>query len=359
LLAVNSLNHPVQITGRGTSHNPPNRFDQLSYVRDEDAGDEETSIRTQLLRDSSRSIIAYNDSPDVGFDASINPYRGCEHGCIYCYARPFHEYLGLSAGLDFETKILVKENAPELLRQELASPRWKPQVLAISGVTDGYQPIERKLGLTRRCLEVLVEFRNPVIIVTKNHLVTRDVDLLAELAQFNAAMVCISVTSLDPALARVMEPRASTPANRLEAIRTLSNAGVPVRVLVAPVVPALTDHELPSIIEEAARAGARFAGYVMVRLPHGVSGLFQHWLDVNFPDRKEKVLNKLRSLRGGKLNDPNFTTRMRGEGLFAEQVKKMFHLACRRHGLNRESLELSTSDFRRPGGSQLDLFGDN
>src|SRR5712691_1589899 len=243
-------------------------------------------LETQVTIERARSIVSHNDSPDVGFDASINPYRGCEHGCIYCYARPYHDYLGFSAGLDFETKILVKEDAPELLRAELVSRKWQPKVVAISGVTDAYQPIERKLQVTRRCLEVLAEFRNPVVIVTKNQLVTRDIDLLKELASFSAAAVCVSVTTLDAELARVMEPRTSTPANRLEAIHSLAEAGVPVRVLVAPVIPGLTDHETPSIIKAAAKAGASHAGYVVVRLPHGVGDLFEGWLEEHFPDRK-------------------------------------------------------------------------
>jgi DNA repair photolyase len=343
--------------GRGTSENPPNRFERLAYLPViESPDDQERAVNTQYLKDASRSLLTTNDSPDVGFDASINPYRGCEHGCIYCYARPYHEYLGFSAGLDFETKILIKEDAPELLRAELASPKWRPKVVAISGVTDAYQPIERKLGLTRRCLEVLAEFRNPVIIVTKNQLVTRDIDLLKELASFDAASVCVSVTTLDAELARVMEPRTSTPANRLSAIQSLSEAGVPVRVLAAPIVPGLTDHEIPSIIQAAAKAGARHAGYVVLRLPHGVKDLFEDWLEENFPDRKKKVLNRIREIRGGKLNDPNFGSRMKGEGVFAEQIKSMFMLACRRSGIESGGRELSTAAFRRPAQPQLRLF---
>ena len=346
------------IHGRGTTQNPPNRFERLVYLPViESAEDEEGSVKTQYLKDASRSLITYNDSPDVGFEASINPYRGCEHGCIYCYARPYHEYLGFSAGLDFETKILVKEDAPELLREELASRKWRPKVVAISGVTDAYQPIERKLKLTRRCLEVLTEFRNPVIVVTKNQLVTRDIDLLKELASFNGVAVCVSVTSLDPELARVMEPRTSTPERRLEAIRALAEAGVPVRVLVAPTIPGLTDHEMPSIIQAAAKAGATNAGYVVVRLPYGVSGLFENWLEMHFPERKNKVLNRVRSIRGGKLNDPNFGSRMKGEGVFADQIRSMFQLGCRKAGLNGDGPELSTAAFRRSHGPQLSLFG--
>jgi len=344
--------------GRGTPENPPNRFERLAYLPIiESPDDQERAVKTQYLKDASRSLLTFNDSPDLSFDASINPYRGCEHGCIYCYARPYHEYLGFSAGLDFETKILVKEDAPELLRKELASPKWQPKVVAISGVTDAYQPIERKLQLTRRCLEVLAEFRNPVVIVTKNHLVTRDIDVLKELASFNAAAVCVSVTTLDAELVRVMEPRTSTPANRLEAIHALAEAGVPVRVLVAPIIPGLTDHEIPSIIKAAADAGARHAGYVVVRLPHGVGELFEGWLEEHFPDRKKKVLNRIREMRGGKLNDPNFGTRMRGEGVFAEQIKSMFTLACRRSGVEFGAHELSTRAFRRASSAQMSLFG--
>lgn len=350
-------NPPVH--GRGTAANPPNRFERIEYlpILDPEA-DPASPVKTQFLKDASRSLLTANDSPDVGFDASINPYRGCEHGCIYCYARPYHEYLGFSAGLDFETKILVKENAPQLLREELTSPKWQPKVVAISGVTDAYQPIERRLRLTRQCLEILAEFRNPVIIVTKNQLVTRDVDVLVELARFNATMVCVSVTTLDADLARVMEPRTSTPANRLDAIKVLSDAGVPVRVLIGPIIPALTDHEVPSIIQAAAEAGAEYAGYTVVRLPYGVGELFEGWLEEHFPDRKKKVLNRIREIRGGRLNDPNFGTRMSGEGVFAEQIRSMFKLSCRRSGVKLGARELSISEFRRPDEAQLSLFSE-
>lgn len=344
------------IRGRGTPENPPNRFEKLVYLRDPDSIDpEEPSPKTQFLRDISKSLITYNDSPDVGFEASINPYRGCEHGCIYCYARPYHEYLGFSSGLDFETKILVKENAPELLRKELASQRWQPKILAISGVTDPYQPIERKLQLTRQCLEVLEEFRNPVMIITKNQLVARDVDVLKRLAEFKAAAVFLSITTLDADLAAVMEPRTSTPANRLAAIEALAREGVPVGVLAAPVIPGLTDHEVLPIITSAASAGARYAGYVVVRLPHAVKEMFASWLEQHFPDRKKKVLNKILDMRDGKLNDSNFGSRMRGKGVFADQIKSMFTLACRKAGIEGRHPELSTSAFRRVT-DQLTLF---
>jgi DNA repair photolyase len=343
--------------GRGAPANPANRFEALWYSRDPEGTDpDDPALGTQFFKDTSRSIIAYNDSPDVGFDASINPYRGCEHGCIYCYARPTHEYLGFSAGLDFESKILVKEDAPELLRHELSSPRWKPQVLAISGVTDPYQPIERRLQLTRRCLQVLTEFRNPVVIITKNDLVTRDLDLLKELARYEAVRVFLSITTLDGSLGRVMEPRAAHPARRVAAIEALSQAGVPTGVLVAPVIPGLTEHELPAIIAAAAQAGARAAGYVTVRLPHGVGPLFEQWLAQHFPDRKDKVLHRIRAIRGGKLNDPQFGSRMRGEGIFAEQIQALFALACRKAGIDGRGPALSIAGFRVPSNAQLSLF---
>src|SRR5436190_4957392 len=249
---------PSAPRGRGAGANPANRFEALHFEPDQDWNPaDDPALSTRFFRDQSATIINYNDSPDVGFDASLNPYRGCEHGCIYCYARPTHEYLGFSAGLDFESKIMVKDNAPELLRKELASPKWKPQVIAISGVTDCYQPVERRLKLTRRCLEVLAQFRNPVGIITKNHLVTRDVDVLGELSRHQAAAVFISVTTLDASLAKKMEPRASLPNHRLAAIETLSQAGVQVGVMVAPVIPGLTDHEMPAILAAAAGAGAQ------------------------------------------------------------------------------------------------------
>ncbi|MBI2369661.1 MAG: PA0069 family radical SAM protein [Deltaproteobacteria bacterium] len=352
-----SQDEPRPIRGRGASENPPNRFAERWVEPDPEAAEpEEPAPTTQFLKDSSRSILSFNDSPDVGFTVSVNPYRGCEHGCCYCYSRPTHEYLGFSSGLDFETKILVKEDAPALLRRALASPQWQAQVVAMSGVTDPYQPVERRLTLTRRCLEVFVEFRNPVVIVTKNALVTRDRDLLAELARYEAAAVYLSITTLDAGLARIMEPRTSQPARRLAAIEALAQAGVPAGVLVAPVIPGLTDHELPSIIAAATKAGARFAGYVVLRLPHGVKDLFEQWLTQHFPDRKAKVLNRIRSLRGGRLNDPRFGSRMEGEGPWATQLAGLFALACRKAGIHEGTPTLSTAAFRRPSDPQLPLF---
>lgn len=512
--------------GRGAADNPQNRFLPIAVERDAWTLADDPGPDTVLLRDSSRSILSTNDSPDVGFDVSLNPYRGCEHGCAYCmsgdtpilmgagttrklalvrpgdeiygtvrkgfyrryvktvvhdhwevakpafritlengttlvasgdhrfltergwkfvtdtqqgsnrrphltensslmgvgglgqrffhevdpamkrkrsiaeralksssrlgvvsiepigtrslfdistgtgdfiangvvshncYARPTHEYLGFSAGLDFESKLLVKEAAAELLRDALARKSWTPQPIALSGVTDAYQPVERRLGITRACLEVLAEFRNPVVVVTKSHLVTRDSDLLAELARHGAAAVRLSVTTLDRELARRMEPRAATPERRLDAIGKLAEAGIPTGVMVGPVIPGLTDHELPSILEAASDAGATTASYIMLRLPHGVKELFSDWLERNYPNRKQKVLGRIREIRSGRLNDPEFGSRMRGEGPYAEQVRKMFEVARRRYGLDRSSEPLSTEAFRRPApGGQGDLFG--
>jgi DNA repair photolyase len=345
---------PEPLRGRGASSNPANRFELITIEREPDADD--APPETHYYRDRSRSILAYNDSPDVGFDASINPYRGCTHGCVYCYARPFHEYLGLSAGLDFETRIFVKEDAPELLRRELASPRWVPQVVSVSGVTDPYQPVERRLGLTRRCLEVFADFRNPVAVVTKSHLVARDRDLLADLARDRAAVVYLSLTTLDADLARRMEPRATAPEGRLAAIAELASAGVPVGVLTAPVIPGLNDHELPALLAAAAKAGARRAGYVTLRLPHGLGELFDTWLRQHYPARRDKVLGRLREMRGGELYDSRYGKRMSGEGALAGQVRALFELGCRRAGLNEGMMKLSAAAFRRPGGKQGLLF---
>jgi DNA repair photolyase len=351
------------IHGRGASWSPANRFEKLHIdlgdldVVQVDPMEEEEKPRreTQFFRDGTQTIIARNNSPDVGFETSVNPYRGCEHGCIYCFARPTHEYLGLSAGLDFESKIMVKSDAPRLLEAELSSPKWTPQVLVMSGVTDPYQPVERKLGITRGCLEVLVKFRNPVAIITKNRLVTRDADLLGELASYKASAVNVSVTSLDPNIQRVLEPRTSSPAARLETVATLRAAGIPVGVMVAPIIPGLTDHEVPKIVEACARAGAQFAGYTIVRLPWAIAPLFEHWLDEHFPEKKQKVLERIRHIRGGtKLNDSRWGTRTKGEGIFAEQIRSMFEVACRRSGIG-PGPELSTTSFRRPW-EQFELF---
>ena len=368
--------------GRGARVNPTGRFERRRTVADLDAlqpaspldhdpdpepepdpdpephdpaSAPEPAARTQLLPDPSRTALTFNRSPDIPFDASLNPYRGCEHGCAYCYARPTHEYLGYSAGLDFETKILVKQRAAELLRKELSSPRWKPQVVAISGVTDAYQPLERKLELTRRCVEVFADFRNPIMIITKNALVARDLDLFRRLAEHDAISVSISLTTLDPELARVLEPRASAPQERLRAIERLAAAGIPTGVMIAPIIPGLTDEETPALLEAAAAAGASHAGSIVLRLPHGLADLFDDWLLTHRPLRREKVLHRLESLRRGRLNDPRFGSRMRGEGRFAEQIADVFRLWARRTGLDATRPELSTAAFRRPGGVQLTL----
>jgi len=345
--------------GRGAASNPPNRFERLHLERDTWEDPDDPAQQTTFLRDTSRSIIVRNESPDVPFEYSLNPYRGCEHGCIYCYARPGHEFLGYSAGLDFETKILVKEGAPELLRERLASPRWKPETLVISGVTDPYQPLERRLRLTRRCLEVLAECRHPVSVITKNRMIVRDAELLSRLAGHDAASATLSITTLDDDLHRVMEPRTSSPALRLQAVERLAHAGVPVGVNLAPVIPGLTDEEIPRILGAAADAGARYAAYILLRLPHGVSELFVDWLQRYFPDRENKVLNRIREMRGGKLYDSGWGERMRGSGDHAEVIRDLFDASRRRVGLARRAPPLSTAAFRRPArDGQMDLFSD-
>ncbi len=352
-------NQENRIKGRGTSANPPNRFESVIKEKWTDTDwerEEEPMPGTLFLSDASRSIISYNSSPDIGFEASINPYRGCEHGCSYCYARPTHEYLGFSSGLDFETKIMVKERAPELLREALSKKGWKPTVLAMSGVTDPYQPVEQRLRLTRRCLEILFEFKNPVVIVTKNHRVSRDRDILSLLAQDHLAAVFISITTLDRDLCGILEPRTSRPDKRLEAISLLHAEGIPVGVMVAPVIPGLNDIEIPMIVQEAAKMGARHAGMVPLRLPHAVAPLFEEWLRSYLPDRAEKILNRVRSIRGGRLNDSNFGSRMEGDGVFAKQIHDLFDMACKKTGMNREELPLSTRHFLVPSNGQLSLF---
>jgi DNA repair photolyase len=350
------------IHGRGASWCPPNRFEKL-HVDGEDVDfadfdlseDEKPNPQTQFLRDESKTIIARNQSPDVGFETSINPYRGCEHGCIYCFARPTHEYLGFSAGLDFETKIVVKHDAARLLETELSSPQWTPQIIMMSGVTDCYQPVERKLRLTRSCLEVLTRFRNPVGILTKNRLVTRDTDVLCELARHNAVAVNLSVTTLELDLQRIMEPRTSGPVARLDAVAQLRSANIPVGVMVAPVIPGINDHEIPAIVAACAKAGAQFAGYVLLRLPWAVAPLFERWLSEHFPERKAKVLERVRHTRGGeRLYDSQWRRRQIGQGIFAEQIATMFEVSCRRAGLG-EAPKLSTASFRRPN-EQLKLL---
>ncbi|MFL6541646.1 MAG: PA0069 family radical SAM protein [Chthoniobacterales bacterium] len=346
--------------GRGASINPANRFDKLHLEEDfselPPGEDEAPRIRTLYLRDDTKTIIARNNSPDVGFETSINAYRGCEHGCIYCFARPTHEYLGFSAGVDFESRIVVKERAPELLEAELSSAKWKPQLLMMSGVTDCYQPIERKMELTRRCLQVLAKFRNPVGLLTKNRLITRDIDVLKELAAHNCVAANLSITSLDSELQRILEPRTSPPTARLEAVQQLHEAGIPVGVMVAPIIPGINDHEMPAILEACRKAGAQFAAYVLLRLPWAVAPLVERWLDEYFPDRKAKVLGRLREMRGGqKLYDSRWGKRQTGEGIFADQIAAIFEVAARRAGLDGPRPKLSTAAFRRPN-EQLTLL---
>jgi DNA repair photolyase len=351
---------PESIKGRGAAFNPPNRFEALHLepldIEYED-GENRERPRTVFYKDSSKSVLAKNDSPDVPFNYSLNPYRGCEHGCIYCYARPSHEYLGFSAGLDFETKILVKHDAPELLEEAFKRKSWKPQMVSLSGNTDCYQPVERTLKLTRRCLEVFLKFRNPVGIITKNSLITRDLDLLKELARLDLLLATISVTSLDAGLVRIMEPRTAAPYKRLETIETLSSNGIPVCVIVAPVIPGLTDEEIPSILKEASARGATSAAYTILRLPGPVEPLFLDWLERELPGSASKVLSRIRGMRAGKLSDQRWGTRMKGEGEIARAVKQLFQLSCKREGLNQREYRFATHHFRRDPGGQTELFG--
>ncbi|WP_440999149.1 PA0069 family radical SAM protein [Fodinibius sp. SL11] len=345
------------IRGRGASDNPANRFEgkYVDYELDEETG-EKPAQDTKLMADDSKEILSKNDSPDIPFTYGLNPYRGCEHGCIYCYARPTHEFLGFSAGLDFESRIMVKYDAAEKLRSRFASQKWNPEPITLSGVTDPYQPIERELEITRSCLEVFAEARNPVGIITKNYLVTRDIDLLSELSEYNAVHVTLSITTLNRDLARVMEPRTSQPNRRLKAIEKLAGNGISVGVNVAPIIPGLTDHECPQILEQAREAGATHASYTIVRLPYGVKDLFKEWLEQHFPDRKEKVLNRIRDIRSGKLNKSEFGERFHGEGNYASQIRNMFNIHVEKLAMNKKERGLSTQHFRRPQKGQLGLF---
>jgi len=353
------------LRGRGSHIDPPNRFGGPSFAFDpeEFEGDEDDlealgRRATEYLPDGSRTIVSENDSPDVGFRYSINPYRGCAHGCSYCFARPTHEYLGLNAGLDFETKILVKHDAPALFRDFLIRDRWVPEPVALSGVTDCYQPCERRFRLTRGCLEVAAEARQPMTIITKNALVVRDLDLLRDLATDGLVHVNFSITTLDPALARSMEPRTSTPAARLRAARALAEAGVPVRVLIAPVIPGLNDAEIPTLLAAAKEAGARSASFTLLRLPLTVAPVFREWLGREQAGRAGKVLDRLRDARGGRLNDPDFGSRMRGTGERVDRIADLFRVFRKRHGLDGGLPPLDTSKFRppRPTSGQLRLF---
>ena len=343
--------------GRGSGLNPGNRFEAVrlhvlgdhldDQLRDHPSG---VQVRTQVFTDDTRSVVNKVESPDIPFAWSLNPYRGCEHGCIYCYARPGHEYLALSSGLDFETKIIAKPRAAELLRQFIARPAWKCEPIVLSGVTDPYQPIERDLRITRGCLEVCAAARQPLSLITKNHLITRDLDLLADMAAWNGVRVAISLTTLDPLLAAKMEPRASVPRDRLQTIRELTAARVPVAVMTAPMIPAINDHELPTLLEAAAEAGAQSAGLVLIKLPYQIKALFLEWLARHFPDRASHVESLIRQCRGGELYDSAFFNRQRGTGPVAANIRDTFALFARRHGLTRRLPPLNTAAFVPPGG---------
>ncbi|MEX2171637.1 MAG: PA0069 family radical SAM protein [Pirellulales bacterium] len=358
------MDTPLPHRGRGAQVQPANRYIATQMVQDLEhvEGDEEYLAAlgrppTEYFSDESQTIISQNDSPDISFRYSLNPYRGCLHGCSYCYARPTHEYLGLSAGLDFETKVFVKHRAPELFREWLARPKWQPEEIVFSGVTDCYQPAEREFRLTRGCLEVAAECRQPIGIITKNALVTRDLDHLSQLAAHSAVRVAVSITTLDEDLARHMEPRTSTPTARLRAISQLAAAGVPAVVMVAPVIPGLNDHEIPAILSAAREAGATAAGHVLLRLPLAVKDVFLNWLMHSYPDRASKVESFIRSTRGGKVNESKFGARMRGTGAMAEQIDQTFRLFFRKLGFEKMA-SLNAAAFRppRPTTGQLELF---
>ena len=346
--------------GRGTAINPEGRFEPEARAAYDDSwysADDERALNTQVTVERAKSIIARNQSPDIPFTQSINPYQGCEHGCVYCYARPSHAYRNLSPGLDFETRLFAKVNAADLLRQELAAPGYRCEEITLGANTDPYQPIERQLRITRAVLEVCAEFRQPVSIVTKNALVERDLDLLAPMAAQGLARVHLSCNSLDHELARRLEPRYSAPARRLDAMRRLSAAGVPVAVLVAPVIPFLNDHAIEAVLEAAWRHGARHAGYVLVRLPWEVKTLFADWLERHYPLKAKHVMSRLHAMRNGRDNDQRFGSRMRGEGEFAALLEKRFAIACARLGFDAQRRSpLTTALFRRPPSPQLSLF---
>jgi len=355
----------TNLVGRAASAGPPNRYErvhveheQAESFADEPMLDHRPRVATEFLPDASQSILTRNDSPDISFRWSINPYRGCEHGCAYCYARPTHELLGFRAGLDFESRILVKHHAAELLRRELNHRGWKPQPIAISGVTDCYQPAERRFRLTRGLLEVLLEARQPVSIITKNALVRRDLDLLAPMAQRGLVHVFLSITTLEESLARIMEPRTATPSARLRTVAELSHAGVPVGVMLAPIIPGLNDAEIPSILRAARDAGAAVAGWTLLHLPTSVEPVFREWLDRRLPLYRDRVEALIRSTRGGHMNDARFGHRMRGQGEYAEQIARTFHLFAKRYGLDGRLADLNATDFRPPRmpGGQLRLF---
>ena len=352
---------PPNAPGRAAESNETNRFEPYQKVAFDDGWsleDDLPPLRTEVREERPRKVITKNASPDLAFDRSINPYRGCEHGCIYCFARPTHAYLGLSPGLDFETRLVARPTAPEVLARELSRKSYKPAVIAIGTNTDPYQPIEKDRKIMREILEVLLAHRHPVAIVTKGTLIERDLDLIGELAEHDLVQVGISVTSLEARVSRLMEPRAPTPARRLATIRKLAEVGCPVRVMVAPVVPALTDHEMEGILERAAASGATAASWIMLRLPREVAPLFREWLGANFPDRARRVMGRVRDLHGGADYDANWGRRMRGEGPFADLMDHRFKISLRRNGLQKKLTRLRTDFFRPPSrpNDQLELF---
>lgn len=359
---------PARLKGRGTAwaiehrytRQPSESFDDGWGTLDQSASEEKLPVATQIIEERVKSVLSSNDSPDIAFDLSVNPYRGCEHGCIYCFARPTHSYLNLSPGLDFETRIIAKVNAAQRLREAFASRNYEPALLNLGSATDAYQPIERKLGITRSVIELLSECRHPFSLVTKSSGVERDLDLIAPMAADRLAAVYVSVTSLDPSLARIMEPRAAAPHRRLRTIEALAKAGVPVGVSVSPVIPFINEPELERILEAATAAGAQSAFSVVLRLPWEVNPLFQQWLEQHFPERAARVMARVREMRGGKDYDARFGSRMTGRGVWAELLHQRFHKACARNGLNKTRFELDFSLFRKPhlpsGNGQAELF---
>lgn len=344
---------------RSTSLNTKNRFEEL-YIDYNDENieqdDEVKKTETRFYNDFSKSILAKNESPDLGFDYSINPYRGCEHGCIYCYARPTHEYLGFSAGLDFESKIMVKRDAPELLEKAFLKKSWKPQPIMLSGNTDCYQPVERKLRITREILKVCLKFRNPASIITKNALIQRDLDILKQLAELNLVSVTISITSLSRELSRKLEPRTSVPSKRFETVKLFSDNNIPVGVNLAPIIPGLNDEEIPALIKASSEAGALWAGRTILRLPWAVKELFLEWLHRNLPEKESKILNRIKDTRGGKLSNHDFGTRLAGEGEIASAIHKLFKMNCKKYDLNNIHIKLRNDLFTREHTGQTDLF---
>ena len=362
MLGVGKLTSLPQLErGRGARSNPAHRFDSVERTFLDDGWESLADLpplKTEIFIETPKSIITRNESPDISFDRSINPYRGCEHGCTYCYARPAHAYMGLSPGLDFESKLFIKPNAAALLREELTATNYTPRTIALGANTDPYQPIEKQYRITRQIIEVLAEFKHPFGIVTKNGMVTRDIDLLKPLAEMGLVKVALSITTLDGKLARAMEPRASTPAKRLAAIEALSAAGIPTVVMIGPVIPGLNDHEIENILKAARGAGAREAGYTMLRLPYEVKGIFKDWLEKAYPDRYARVMAQVKDVRSGKETSAKFGERMTGSGPVAWMIGRRFQLACQKLGLNASRLKLRTDLFERPVqvGQQLELI---